>query len=167
MEEELSDRLWRRVWRQVASAISLSIILAAVLSACVFDRSSASNPPVSASTPIFVRECEVLVPRTLPSGAAPGEPNPAGDGRFSWGFGADRVVEAVDEPGVGDPATQGVPRTSKQWVSIRGSPGLVIPVGDDGVGEITITWLAGECAYVVWLAPGHTLDEAIRYAGNF
>jgi hypothetical protein len=52
-------------------------------------------------------------------------------------------------------------------VIVRGANAVVVPVGDERVGEIAITWQAAECPYTIWLAPGTTLEDAIRYAARF
>ena len=120
---------------------------------------------IPVETPAFVVDgCEVVVPRALPSGAAPGSFHVVGDGRVAWGVGSDRVVEAVGELAIGAPDELGIPDLSEQRVIVQGSPGVVIPIGDEGAGKMVITWAAGRCRYTVWLAPGITLDGAIRYA---
>jgi len=163
----LADRPWRRLWRQLVSVFTLSIVSAVVLVACRVDSANPSGPAASTPTPFFIGRCEVLVPRMLPSGAAPGAPTPAGEARLSWGSGSDRVVEAVGVFGVGDPTQFGVPQTSRQWVSVRGSPGIVVPVGEESRGEIAVTWQTADCPYTVWLTPGHNLEDGIRYAADF
>jgi len=91
----------------------------------------------------------------------------AGDARFAWGQGPDQVVEAVGTFDVGRPETFDIPIGSKQRSEVRGQPALIIPLGDEGVGEVAMIWQSGDCPYTVWLAPGRTLDEAIRYAAGF
>lgn len=162
-----ADGTWRRMRRHLVS-ISALIFLVGSMAACGStilspDASSAAPP----SAPFVVGQCEALVPQALPSGAEPGPPRREGEGRVSWGVGSDRIIEAVNEFGVGDPVTLGVSPTSRQWVTIRGAQALVVPIGDDGVGQVAITWSAGDCPYTVWLAPGRTLDDGIQYAAQF
>jgi hypothetical protein len=91
----------------------------------------------------------------------------AGDARFAWGQGPDQLVEAVGTFAVGRPEEFDLPIDSKQRVEVRGEAAVAIPIGDDGVGQVALTWQSGDCPYTVWLAPGHSLDAAIRYAAAF
>ena len=126
-----------------------------------------SAPAAPSPTPIMVGSCEVLVPRELMSGAAPGSPRALASGRFEWGIGDDRLTEAVGEFGVGDPSSLGVPEGSPQRVKVRGVDAVVVPVGDEGIGQIVITWQSGACPYTLWLAPGATIERAADYAARF
>jgi hypothetical protein len=128
---------------------------------------SPSPSPSDPAPPIGIGGCELLEPRELLSGGAAGQPTRVGDRRFAWGSGPDRLTEAVGEFGVGDPDSLGIPDGSPQRVIVRGANAVVVPVGDEGVGEIAITWQSAECPYTIWLAPGTTLQDAIRYAARF
>lgn len=161
-----ADGPWRRLRRRLLSILALTFLVVG-MAACGSTNISPTDSPAAPSAPFVVGQCEALVPRALPSGAEPGPPRLEGQGRVSWGVGSDQVGEAVNEFGVGDPATFGVAPDSRQWVAIRGARALVIPIGEEGVGQVAITWSAGDCPYTLWLAPGHTLDDGIRYAAQF
>lgn len=160
-----ADGRWGRIRRLLLNfALAFAV---ATIAAC---DSTMVSPAVSPPAPSFlftVGQCEAIVPQALPSGAEAGVPSREADGRVSWGVGPDRVVEAVNEFGVGDPATLGVPPDSRQWVTVRGERALVVLIGDEGVGQIAISWRAGDCPYTIWLSPGHTLDDGLRYAARF
>lgn len=111
--------------------------------------------------------CELLEPRELVSGAPAGPPTQVGERRFQWGGGRDEVVEAVGEFGVGSVDSFGLPPNSPERVRVRDVDAVVIPVGDEGVGQVAVTWQVRDCPYTLWLAPGTTLDEAIAYAPRF
>lgn len=161
-----ADGPWRRLRRRLLSILALSFLIAGT-AACGSTIVSPTDSPAPPSAPLIVGQCEALVPRALPSGADPGPPRRDGEGRVSWGIGSDQVVEAVNEFGVGDPVTLGVSPDSTQWVTVRGARALVVPIGEEGVGQVAITWRTGDCPYTVWLAPGRTLDDGIRYAARF
>lgn len=126
-----------------------------------------SPTPSRPAAPILVGGCELLEPRELLSGGAAGQPTRVGERRFEWGFGPDRLTEAVGEFGIGAPDSLGIPDVSPQRVIVRGTEAVVVPVGDAGVGEVVITWQVAECPYTIWLPPGTTLENAIRYAARF
>lgn len=84
-----------------------------------------------------------------------------------WGLGSDRLTEAVGEFGIGDPEELAVPEGAAQHVIVRGARAVVVPLGDEGVGEMAITWRSADCPYTIWLAPGTTLQDAIDYAARF
>lgn len=153
--------------RRRLRAILALIYLVVGTAACGSTIVSPTDSPAAPSAPFVVGQCEALVPKALPSGAEPGPARREGESRVSWGVGSDRIVEAVNEFGVGDPATLGVSPDSAQWVSVRGARGLVVPIGEEGVGQVAISWRVGACPYTLWLAPGHTLDDGIRYAALF
>lgn len=151
----------RRRLRSVLSVLALGLL---------FVGCGSTGPTVSPAggspTAFEVNGCPVVAPKTLPSGAPAGEPVTAADGRIAWGAGTDLVIEAIGQLALGDPDTLGVPPDSDQRVEIRGNPGVVLPIGDEGVGEIAIVWEAGSCRYTIWLAPGERLKEAITYAAS-
>lgn len=161
-----TDGPWQRMRRRLLSIVALTFLVGG-MAACGSTIASPSASPAAPSAPFVVGQCEALVPRALPSGAEPGPPMRESEGRVSWGVGSDRIIEAVNEFGVGDPVTLGVSPDSNQWVTVRGAQALVVPIGDDGVGQVVITWSAGDCPYTMWLAPGRTLDDGIRYAAQF
>lgn len=141
------------------------VVLVAMVAAC-------GQPPppstfISASpSPIVVRGCELLEPTVLISGMRPGPVQRIGPDRFAWGSGLDHLTEAV-EFAIGHPDSFGIPDGSPQRVIVRGEPAVVVAVGDDGVGQVVITWLAGDCPYTVWLAAGVTMEQAVAYAPRF
>lgn len=147
------------------SARAIGVLLVALVSGCASP--PAPPTPSEPAVPIVIGGCELLEPRGLLSGDASGQPTRIGDRRFVWGSGPDRLTEAVGEFGVGHPDSFGIPGESVQRVSIRGADAVVLPVGDEGVGEIAITWQAKACPYTIWLAPGTSLEDAIGYAARF
>ncbi len=157
---------WQRMWRRLMSIMAL-ISLVGSSAACGSPILSPGASSAAPSAPFVIGQCEALVPRALPSGAQPGPPRRDGQRRVSWGVGSDRIIEAVNEFGVGDPVTLGVSPDSRQWVTVRRAQALVVPVGDEGVGQVAITWRLGDCPYTIWLAPGRTLDDGIQYAAQF
>lgn len=161
-----AGRPWRRARRHLATVLAL-VAFAAVGVGC--SPQPPTHPPNGSATPdpIIMNGCEAVAPRVLPSGARPGDPTPAGDGRIAWGIGKDRIVEAVGQMPFGPLEGFNVPPASDQWVEIRGVRALVLPIGDAPFGEIVITWQSGRCGYTLWLSRGQTLDEAIRYAAAF
>lgn len=159
------DGPWARFRRRL-STFALALVIAAI-AACGSTIGSPTVSPVAPSFLFTVGNCEALVPQSLPSGAQPGTPRREGEGQVSWGGGSDQVTEAVNEFGVGDPLTLGVPPDSRQWVTVRGERALVVPIGEEGIGQIAITWRAGDCPYTIWLARGHTLEDGLRYAARF
>lgn len=152
--------------RRLLSNFALAFVVP-TLAACGATMSSPAVSPPAASFLFTVGQCVAIAPQALPSGAEAGAPRREADGRVSWGVGPDRVVEAVSEFGVGDPATLGVPPDSRQWVTVRGERALVVLIGEEGVGQIAISWRAGDCPYTIWLSPGHTLEDGLRYAARF
>lgn len=117
-------------------------------------------------SPIVVRGCELLEPTVLISGMRPGPVQRVGLDRFAWGSGQDHLTMAV-EFAIGHPDSFAIPDGSPQRVLVRGASAVVVPVGDDGVGQVAITWLADECPYTVWLAAGVTVEQAAAYAPRF
>lgn len=115
----------------------------------------------------MIGRCEFRIPRELVSGATPRSARAMEPGRFQWGIGEDTVVEAVGEFGVGDPESLGVPPGSPQRVTVRGAPAIIVPIGDEGIGQFAITWRSGDCPYTLWLPRGTTLERAADYAGRF
>lgn len=167
LQRDTSSR-WRRFRRHFARGFLLFVSAVAFVG-CLSVPPDPSRPTEHATGPrasILVGGCPLITPNFLPSGALPGEPRPAGKGRFEWGSGQDRVTEAIGVFGIGDPDEFRIPPDSQQWVNVRGVRALVVPVGDEAA-EIAFTWQAGDCPYTVWLAPGHTLAEAITYAAGY
>jgi hypothetical protein len=148
------------------SAQAIGALLLALVVGCAAPPAPSPSPSDPAP-PIVIGGCELLEPREVLSGGAAGQPTRVGDRRFAWGSGPDRLTEAVGEFGVGDPESLGIPNGSPQRVFVRGANAVVVPVGDEGVGEIAITWQSADCPYTIWLAPGTTLQDAIRYAARF
>lgn len=111
-----------------------------------------------------VNGCPVLAPSELPSGAPTmaARDNIQSPGQLvSWGSGADTVtqrVEANEGPFEMPPA---------EPVIVRGQPGFVNAIGDSPDALIQMGWNEDDCAYMVWLGPGVTLEEAIDYAGRY
>lgn len=84
-------------------------------------------------------------------------------GGTAWGEGPAQVTLRAASPAV-LPAlpVDGYP------VEVRGESGLVIPVGDEGVGQILVRWgRGGDCAYAMWLEPPLGLEHAIQYAEDY
>jgi hypothetical protein len=84
-----------------------------------------------------------------------------------WGNGPDRVAQgygryALDEPAAFDENNGGFPA-----VRVRGYPGAIVPIGDPGVGEVTINWQESGCRYTVWLPGGTSVEEALNYAARY
>jgi hypothetical protein len=115
--------------------------------------------------------CEPVVPRQLPSGAAPAEGVSEvreGVQYVTWGVGDDQTTQAVGVFAVTRPSEfDDLPIDSDQRVEVRGADALVIPVGDPPVSEIYFMWELDGCPYSVWIGPGLELAEAIAYAGRF
>lgn len=115
--------------------------------------------------------CEPLVPRELPSGAAPGPPEVLAPGIFGWGDGTDALTLEVGAFGVEDWAYWLDPPDLKeghpQRVRVRGVDAVIYLAGDDGVGSIGIIWQQGDCPYTLWLADGTTVVQAAEYAARF
>lgn len=88
-------------------------------------------------------------------------------GTFEWGAGEDAVAVAVGQFGVGDPESFDLPPDGPQRVEVRGDPAIIIPLGEEGVGQIAIAWRSGDCRYTVWLAPGVTIERAAEFAARF
>ena len=137
------------------------------------------TPAAPSPTPTVIWGCELLVPRELPSGAAPGPLLVLGPGAFGWGIGTDRMGDwhpdaltlEVGKFGVEDWAywldPPDVREGHPQRVEVRGVDAFVYLVGDDGVGSIGIIWQRGDCPYTLWLADGTTVAEAADYAVRF
>lgn len=66
-----------------------------------------------------------------------------GPGVFEWGAGENAVAVVVGHFGAGDPAFLDLPQDSPQRVQVRGDPAVIIPVGDEGIGQIANTWRSG------------------------
>lgn len=116
---------------------------------------------------MLIDGCEVMRPRELMSGAPAGSLRMMGPGTFEWGAGEDAVGVAVGQFRAGDPASLDLPRDSPQRVQVRGDPAVIIPIGDEGIGQIAIAWRSGDCPYTLWLAPGVTIEEAADFAARF
>lgn len=120
-------------------------------------------------------QCAVMAPGELPNGTDATYPRPfreeGGNGDFmnSWGRGAGRVVI-----GRGIEALEWSGADSRRFrrsggVPIVGGDGVtrwVLAVGDPPGGEITYTFVVGECPYVMWTAPGLSWKDALAYAGR-
>ncbi len=127
------------------------------------------SPPATPGSTV----CLPVVPRLLPSGS----PNdgagqrPHGDERegltfWTWGAGADEVIEAAgtDAFPVLDPRS--LPPAAPNRMMIRGSDGAVLTIGDEGVGEVAIVWTERGCGYTIWLSPGTTTAAARSFAAS-
>ncbi|HSW42065.1 MAG TPA: hypothetical protein VLM76_06115 [Patescibacteria group bacterium] len=129
------------------------------------------TPAAPPPTPTVVWGCELLLPRELPSGAAPGPPLVLGPGAFGWGTGSDALTLEVGTFGVEDWAywldPPGFREDHPQRVEVRGADAFILLVGDDGVGSIMIIWQRGDCPYTLWLADGTTVVAAADYAARF
>lgn len=130
-----------------------------------------SSTNVAPSAPMLINGCEVLWPRELVSGAPARSFRMVGPGTFEWGAGEDAVGVAVgqfpDGDPDGDPESFDLPPNSPQRVQVRGDPAVIIPIGDEGIGQIAIAWRSGDCPYTLWLAPGVTIEEAADFAARF
>ena len=141
-----SNNLLRRLFGALGT-----LLLAVLLLGC--GQPSGSSPPA----------CDPIPPAELPSGAAPGEPQYVvweGVRHAVWGSGNDEITQIVvvdDAASVGGDAN----------ATVRGQPAVVLPVGDPPLGEITIAWSEAGCRHTVWMAPGHTLDDAVQYAARY
>jgi hypothetical protein len=80
-----------------------------------------------------------------------------------WGSGADVVVLAV---GAATAGRLDDLRDAPEAV-IRGNAGRVVMVGDEGVGEVALTWEEDGCPYTAWLPPGTLLVDALDYASRY
>lgn len=116
---------------------------------------------------MLIDGCEVLRPKELLSGVPADGFRMVGPGTFEWGAGEDAVRVAVGQSGVGDPDSFDLPPDSPQRVRIRGNPAVIIPIGEEGVGQVAIAWRSGDCPYTLWLAPDVTMEEAADFAARF
>jgi len=111
-----------------------------------------------------VNGCPVLAPSELPSGAptTAARDNIQSPGQHvSWGSGADTVTQRVE-------MNQGpFEMPPAEPVVVRGQPGFVNAIGEVPDALIQMGWNEDDCAYMVWLGPGITLEEAIDYAGRY
>ncbi len=158
-------RSWGGLLGRLAGALFVALAVGCVPQAPAVTPADPSPTP----TPTLIGSCELLVPRELPSGAAPGAPRVLATGRV-WGIGDDALVLSVGQfrPGVvGGPPAFGLPEGHPQRVRVRGVDAEVYLVGDDGVGSIGIIWQRGDCPYTLWLADGTTVAEAADYAVRF
>ena len=110
--------------------------------------------------------CDVPAPTALPSRRRPGfGVLEVVDGIRSvrWGAGDDTVTVMIGVAALGEPQTigDGVP------VSVRGSEGRAVLVGDEGVGQTAFTWVSDGCSYTAWLPPGTSLDATVEYAAGY
>jgi hypothetical protein len=131
-------------------------------------------------------ECEPFEPEVLPSGAKPGEARPHPDEKpvdfmRAWGAGRDQVAvgwgqEMLDA--TGEEADDFAPQdwAPQQVVVKDGVRRVVIPIGDQGVGQIAVRFVMDDCPYSLWLPSGldkegrpwgYTLAEALEYAQRF
>lgn len=158
-------RSWRGLLGRLAGA--LFVVLVVGCASPTPTVTPAAPPP----TPTVIWGCELLVPRELPSGAAPGPPLVLGPGAFGWGIGTDALTLEVGTFGVEDWAywldPPDVPEGHPQRVEVRGVDAFVYLVGDDGVGSIGIIWQRGDCPYTLWLVHGTTVEETADYAARF
>jgi hypothetical protein len=111
-------------------------------------------------------DCPVVGPAETPSG------RPAGPYRSElrdgvrhaqWSSGEDVVTVAVGVPVIGGLADlAGMAETT-----VRGHPARIVPIGDDGVGQIALVWEEGACTYTAYLAAGTAVEAALEYASRY
>jgi hypothetical protein len=122
---------------------------------------------VPAPDPVVARaECQLIAPRVLPSGAAPGPSVVTVDrGAITqtWGIGEHRLVEATGSFVIGAPSAY----PSAPPLTMRGQPAKAVVLGDEGIDELAIIWEEGGCPYTLWLPAGTRLADAIAYAARF
>jgi hypothetical protein len=122
---------------------------------------------VPAADPVVARpECQLLAPRELPSGAAPGPSVVTvdrGTVTQTWGIGDHRLVEATGMFVIGAPSAY----PSAPPLTMRGQPAKAVVLGDEGIDELAIIWEEGGCPYTLWLPAGTRLTQAIAYAARF
>jgi hypothetical protein len=68
---------------------------------------------------------------------------------------------------LGLPFPDDLPQGSSQRVIVREKDGVLVPVGDEGVGEVIMAWRDHPCAYTAWLSAGTSLSAAAEYASRF
>jgi hypothetical protein len=110
--------------------------------------------------------CGIPAPTVMPSGRPPGFGVLTlldGLRTVRWGSGADVVVLAV---GAATAGRLDDLRDAPEAV-IRGNAGRVVMVGDEGVGEVGLTWEEDGCPYTAWLPPGTLLVDALDYASRY
>jgi hypothetical protein len=117
--------------------------------------------------PVVARpECQLIAPRVLPSGAAPGPSVVTVDRGAvtqTWGIGAHRLVEATGAFVIGAPSAY----PSAPPLTMRGQPAKAVVLGDEGIDELAIIWEEDGCPYTLWLPAGTRLAQAIEYAARF
>jgi hypothetical protein len=138
--------------------VAIGLVLAVTIGAVA----ALANPPAG--------QCALIAPRELPSGAEPGEVTTrVEDGRtvFTWGAGPDVVALWFGElvPGQVPPPPEA--RPAEYRTEVRGIPASVLPVGDLPESSVVIEWLVGNCHYMVSLAGGPTLAEALARAAEY
>ena len=111
-------------------------------------------------------ECPILAPSQTPEGAPIGPfRSELRDGTryVRWSQGSDAVTLAVGAPVIGRPSELG----DMAATMVRGQPARVVPIGDEGVGEVALVWDEDGCTYTAWLAAGTTIDVALEYASRY
>lgn len=110
-----------------------------------------------------VRDCPIISPAELPSGAPITEPRLyPGQEMVSWGSGDDTVTELAGHRDGGPSVDGGTP------VIVRGYPGSVQPSGDMPLPEpMQIGWSEDGCPYLVFVRFPGGEDAAVEYAGRF
>ncbi len=151
------------------SAVAAALAVCVLISACAPAGSAPPGSPLATSASAETcAGCLYIPPRTLPSGTEPGDSREgtiAGHDAAFWGLGRDQVAEVI---GVVDaPLPSDLPPDSPYRAEIRGNPAAITFVGDPGVGEVMVTWIAQDCAYAIWLPAGMDLREAAAYAREF
>ena len=108
-------------------------------------------------------DCAVPVPAEMPGGERVGSgvlEMIGGRRTVRWGSGANAVVLAVGWDPLGSlPASE--PAT------VRGLPGNIVLIGDEGVGEVALSWEEDGCPYTAWMGAGTTLELARDYAERY
>lgn len=131
------------------------------------DVSSGARRILPAFAPVLTEpDCAIVGPTVTPNGRPSGfNRSELRDGaRFvQWSSGEDVVTLVVGVPILGRlDDLEDMPATT-----VRGRPARVVPIGDDGVGEIALVWEEAGCTYTAYLAAGTTLDAALDYASRY
>jgi hypothetical protein len=116
-------------------------------------RTTSASPSDSPSE----SRCDPVPPRSLPSGAAPGQAHTSQKG-FVWGAGPNRVVQQVGNP-------LQIQGDWPQRVAFRDGEAMLVPIGDPG--QIAFVFKVDGCTYTTWIGPGFTTGEAQAYISAY